>query len=247
MGREKLPDPDFKPLGDSAVRVGFGERIDPLLNRAVRRFMLRVQRARLHGVAECVSTYAAVTVYYQPARVRYAPLCAKLLELAKDTQPAALPPASRVILPVCYGGSLGPDLDFAARHANLPNVEFIRRHCAPDYLVYMLGFAPGFAYLGGLDPDLQCPRHITPRLSVPAGSVGIGGEQTGVYPLASPGGWRLLGRTPVRLFDPGRQPEVLLQAGDLLRFKPVDESAYCEIEAAVAAGTYHLEREAIEV
>lgn len=246
MGRERLPEPDFRPLGDAAVRVGFGERIDPQLNHAVRLFMLRVKQAGIHGVSECASTYAAVTVYYQPARVRYAPLCAKLLELIRDAKQAALPPASLVVLPVCYGGSLGPDLDYAARHASLSAAEFIQRHCAKDYLVYMLGFAPGFAYLGGLDPALHCPRHITPRLSVPAGSVGIGGEQTGVYPLTSPGGWRLLGRTPVRLFDPQRQPEVLLQAGDFLRFKPVDEPAYREIEAAVAAGTYCLERAAVE-
>lgn len=123
-----------------------------------------------------------------------------------------------VEIPVVYGGSAGPDLDNVARHTGLSVNEVIARHSGAEYVVYFLGFLPGFAYMGGLDTSLATPRHTTPRVSIPAGSVGIGGEQTGIYPMASPGGWQLIGRTSLQLFDPAQQPPTLLRPGDRVRF-----------------------------
>lgn len=123
-----------------------------------------------------------------------------------------------VEIPVVYGGSAGPDLDNVARHTGLSTREVIERHSNAEYVVYFLGFLPGFAYMGGLDASLATPRHTTPRVSIPAGSVGIGGEQTGIYPMASPGGWQLIGRTALQLFDPSQQPPTLLRPGDRVRF-----------------------------
>jgi KipI family sensor histidine kinase inhibitor len=122
-----------------------------------------------------------------------------------------------VEIPVVYGGSAGPDLDNVARHTGLSTREVIERHSNAEYVVYFLGFLPGFAYMGGLDASLATPRHTTPRVSIPAGSVGIGGEQTGIYPMASPGGWQLIGRTALQLFDPSQQPPTLLRPGDRVR------------------------------
>jgi KipI family sensor histidine kinase inhibitor len=142
-----------------------------------------------------------------------------------DTRVAA-PPSGRVVtIPVCYGGEAGPDLEDVARHCGLSPAEVIALHCQTSYAVYCLGFQPGFAYLGGLDPRLHTPRRATPRLAIPAGSVAIGGSQTGVYPLHTPGGWQIIGHTPLRLFDPTTAPGVLLQPGDTVRFKPMQEAS----------------------
>jgi KipI family sensor histidine kinase inhibitor len=140
-----------------------------------------------------------------------------------------------VEVPVCYGGDLGPDLEEVARAVALPPEEVVARHAAPVYRVHLLGFTPGFPYLGGMDPRLSCPRLPTPRLRVVAGSVGIAGAQTGVYPVESPGGWRLVGRTPLALFDPspGARRPFLLAPGDGLRFVPVDRARYDALAAEV--------------
>ena len=152
-------------------------------------------------------------------------------------------------LTVCYDCTVisGPDLDFVCHHSGLSAQEVIALHSAPDYLIYMLGFLPGFAYLGGLDPRLHTPRLDSPRTCIPAGSVGIGGAQTGVYPLASPGGWQLLGRTPVSVFDRQRQEPILYRAGDLVHFVPISPAEYEEIARAVAAGTYTVQVEEVPV
>lgn len=246
MARRKLPPPAFRPLGDGAVRAGFGDRIDPALNRLVRAYCACLEREAIGGVTEWVPGYAAVTVYYKPHAIRYATLCEKLAALAKRAGEIELPPPEVLTLPVCYGGEFGPDLEFVTKHTGLSMRELIAAHSAKAYLIYMMGFAPGFPYLGGMNPKLAAPRLEKPRLSVPAGSVGIAGEQTGVYPLVTPGGWRVIGRTPVRLFDAKREPAALLKAGDYLRFRAVDEARYRMIEAQVVNGTYVVERKAYE-
>ena len=141
-------------------------------------------------------------------------------------------------IPVCYGGEYGPDIQNIAEHAGLSQEEVIQIHSSRDYLIYMLGFLPGFTYLGGLDERLHTPRLANPRIRIPAGSVGIGGSQTGIYPLDSPGGWQLMGMTPGKTYDPARETPILVEAGDYIRFVPVEEEEYLQIKEAVSRGEY---------
>jgi inhibitor of KinA len=150
----------------------------------------------------------------------------RLERIIKEIAAAAAPPARTVDIPVCYGGEFGPDLAEVAARNGLSAEEVIRIHASAEYLVYMIGFAPGFPYLGGMSGRIAAPRRSTPRLAIPAGSVGIAGEQTGVYPLETPGGWQLIGRTPIALFLPVRSPPSLLRAGDKVRFRPISRMEY---------------------
>jgi inhibitor of KinA len=226
-----MADSRIRPLGDTALRIQLGEGIDPELNRRVRAACAALERAALPGVVEWVPSYTAVTVHYQPHVVRYPELCRRVEAAIAGSDDAPVPEGKIVTLPVLYGGAHGPDLAFVAEHHRLSVEEVIALHSRPEYLVYMIGFAPGFAYLGGLPEQLVTPRLEKPRLSVPKGSVGIGGAQTGVYSVDSPGGWRLIGRTPVPLYDPAKNPPALLEAGDRLRFRPVSAAEYAELEA----------------
>ncbi|RZK46379.1 MAG: 5-oxoprolinase subunit PxpB [Hymenobacter sp.] len=186
------------------------------------------------GLRACVPAFTTLTVYYDPwllsEQGRHQPY-ERVLEilqqrlLAAPTAPAETA-AQTVEVPVCYGGDLGPDLAAVARHTGLTPAEVIVRHTAPTYLVHLLGFAPGFPYLGGLDARLATPRRAVPRPLVPAGAVGIAGAQTGIYSLPTPGGWQLIGRTPLRLFDPAADPPTLLHAGQHLRFVPIGEAEF---------------------
>ncbi len=218
--------PSFAPLGDTAVLVTLGDGIDDLLSARVRALGRTIDRAAVDGVRDWVPGYASLTVHHDPARIGYGELCdilADLAETATDEDDAREPALHEI--PVRYGGVDGPDLETVAAHAGIPAAEVVARHCRPVYRVALLGFLPGFPYLTGLDPSISVPRLPEPRRHVPAGSVGIGGSQTGVYPLASPGGWRLIGRTDARLFDPERTPPALLAPGDRVRFLPIDGTA----------------------
>lgn len=227
---------EFLPVGDLAVRVAFGAEISPRINGRVRRFCHRLQAEPIRGVTEWVPGYAVVTVYYRPWTIGYDELCCALEEYVRAGTDAPLPVARRVEIPVCYGGEWGPDLDEVAAAQGLTGAQVIARHTAPSYLVYFLGFLPGFPYLGGLDPFLATPRRATPRPRVLGGSVGIAGAQTGVYPLETPGGWQIIGRTPLRLYDPDRQPPALLAAGDHVQFVPITERQYKKGREEVAGG-----------
>ncbi len=217
------------PLGDAAVVVQFGDSISPTVQAAVQTFAAQLAQHPFVGLRECVPAFATLTVYYDPWRLSAPGQCppfervCELLRQRLRAVPTALAEATAppVEIPVCYGGDLGPDLAAVARHTGLTPTEIIARHAAPTYLVYMLGFAPGFPYLGGLDARLATPRRATPRPLVPAGAVGIAGAQTGIYSLPTPGGWQLIGRTPLRLFDPAADPPALLRAGQQLRFVPI--------------------------
>lgn len=228
------PVPQLFPLGDAAVVVQFGERISPGLYLAIQAFNTQLAQRPFAGLRECVPAFTTLTVYYDPWLVsehgRYLPyervceiLQPRLLEV-----PAAAPASAlaAVEIPVCYGGDFGPDLVAVSQHTGLPPAEVIARHTAPDYLVHMIGFAPGFPYLGGLDAQLATPRRAEPRPLVPAGTVGIAGAQTGIYSLPTPGGWQLIGRTPRRLFDPAAAEPSLLRAGQHLRFVPISEADF---------------------
>jgi inhibitor of KinA len=228
----------IRPLGDTALRLQLGEAIDPVVQRRVRAACAALERAALPGVVECVPGYTAVTVHYRPQVVRYPELCRSVQAAIAVGENIPVPDGRLVTLPVLYGGERGPDLAFVAEHHQLRADEVIELHSRPEYLVYMIGFAPGFPYLGGLPERLATPRLEKPRRSVPKGSVGIGGAQTGVYSVDSPGGWRLLGHTPVPLYDPAGERPSLLQAGDRVRFRPVGEEEYAEIAARVRKGTW---------
>jgi KipI family sensor histidine kinase inhibitor len=213
--------PTFAPCGDSALLVTLGDRIDLALNRRVHALAARLSADPLPGLVAAVPGYAALLVHYDPLLLDYDRVLAWAQAQARRVQAAdddALPPPRRVEVPTLYGGEHGPDLDFVAAHCGLPPEEVVRRHIARDYPVYLIGFAPGFPYLGGLDESIAAPRLPSPRLKVPAGSVGIAGAQTGIYSVDSPGGWQLIGWTPLKLFDPARQPASLLAPGDLVRF-----------------------------
>ena len=214
---------------DCSLCVEFGNAISEEINKQVRSFTVAVEAARLPGVVELVPTYRSVTVHYRPEVVGYARLYEQLNRILNGLQAAEIPPAGEIRVPVLYGGAYGPDLANVAKLQDMSEEEVIALHTAPDYLIYMLGFLPGFCYLGGLDPKLNTPRLTTPRVSIPAGSVGIAGSQTGIYPLNSPGGWQLIGQTPLRLYDPHRDQPILLDAGMRLKFYAIDQAEFDRI------------------
>ncbi len=219
----------FLPCGDQAVTVEWGSTIDEHINRQVHAFARKVEELFHPAITEVVPTYRSATVHYRPEVLSYEELNQLLAPLAQGSAEEAeeLPV---VEIPVCYGGEYGPDLLEVAQHCSLTPEEVIARHTAPTYRIYMLGFTPGFPYLGGMDPSIAASRRKEPRIHIPAGSVGIAGEQTGVYPIVSPGGWQLIGRTPLRLFDPQREQPILLSAGAGIRFVPIDEETFRKME-----------------
>nr|WP_236943317.1 5-oxoprolinase subunit PxpB [Hymenobacter sp. PAMC 26628] len=226
------------PLGDAAVVVQFGDAISPATHAAIQSFNSYLTQHPFAGLRECVPAFTTLTVYYDPWLVSdggrhqpYEQVAETLREmLAAVGPPAAAAAADLVEIPVCYGGEFGPDLAFVARHAGLSAAEVIGRHAAPEYLVHLIGFAPGFPYLGGLDATLATPRLAQPRPRVPAGTVGIAGPQTGIYSLPTPGGWQLIGRTPLRLFDAARAAPSLLHAGQTLRFVSISAAEYASTQ-----------------
>jgi inhibitor of KinA len=218
----ELAFPRFLPAGDRNLIIEFGDRIDPLINRQAVRFAEAVRALALQGVVQAAPAYCSVMVEYDPLLWPADTLDERLAPLLKAD--GAAPAEGRLVeIPVWYGGE---DMQDVAAHTGLTVDEVVRRHAGAGYTAYCVGFAPGFAYLGGLPPELATPRLSNPRTKVPAGSVGIGGQQTGVYPLESPGGWRLIGRTPLKLFDPDRPEPALLRAGDRVRFRPISEAEY---------------------
>lgn len=231
---------DYKilPCGDAALTVTLGNAISESVGGRVRALTDALITKNLSGITEILPAFCSLTVCYDPAVISYRKLC-RMVEKAISCKEGMTSSVRRIHqIPVCYGGEFGPDLTDVASLAGLSADEVVRRHSAPDYRIYMLGFLPGFPYLGGLDESIAAPRLDSPRERIPQGSVGIGGSQTGIYPMESPGGWRLIGRTPILPYDPARTPPVLYTAGDDIRFVPVDRARYDEIAAAVAEGTY---------
>ena len=209
------------------------------VNTAVRALEFLVQHKALPGVVETVPSFRSLLVYYDPLVVSYETLCATLAELAAQAEHASLPPSRLVELPCCYEDeALGIDLAAAAERLSLPADEVVRLHAGARYLVYFIGFTPGLPYLGGLPERIRLPRLPTPRTKVPAGSVGIGGIQVCIYSVESPGGYWILGRTPLSLYDPGSPEPILLRPGDHIRFRPIDRREHDAIAAAVAERSY---------
>ena len=231
-------DIQFLRAGDQAVVVEFGSVIDPGINALVHRTAEAIEESNIEGVLEMVPTYRSLLIYYDPLQV-------SLPELQEDISALAIGDGEtqdefRIVeIPTLYGREHGPDLEFVAQNAGMTESEVISLHSGTDYLVYTMGFSPGFPYLGGLDPRLNTPRLQSPRTLIPSGSVGIAETQTGVYPVASPGGWRLIGRSPLRLFDPYASPPTVINAGDRVRFVALDDvAAYDDVDRQVQDGTY---------
>lgn len=235
--------PSLEALGDSALILRFGDHLDARINTQVHRAAAWLAAAKIAGVREIVPAYASLTVHYDPAfflndgdaQIDVSPFARigeRLLALLLDSSDETLPATRRIEIPVCYGADFGPDLAAVAAHADVSESEVIVLHSAGIYRVAMLGFAPGFPYLFGLNERLHLPRRTTPRIRVPAGSVAIGGQQTGIYPGELPGGWHLIGRTPLRLFDADRSPPALLAPADEVRFVAIDFEEFARLQAS---------------
>ena len=224
--------PTISPVGDCAISIDFGQVIDPKINRHIRQTIERIQELKLDGITELVPTYCALLIQYDAMLYSYSDICNLMEPLL---EPSATDDANERVtvieIPTVYGGEFGPDLGFVASHNNLSEDEVVSIHSGTDYLVYMLGFIPGFTYLGGMDPRIATPRLSSPRTLIPAGSVGIAGEQTGTYPSDSPGGWQIIGRTPVTMYDMSKEQAALLSAGDYVRYVPIDEAEYNRVKA----------------
>jgi inhibitor of KinA len=219
---------DIRPLGDQAILVRFGAEISPELHARVRSALAALDGDRPPWVVDVVPAYASVLVVYDLARVEPDEVRAWLgrgLAALPETAPAA----RRVTVPVWYDPEVAPDLEDVALEKGLTPVELVALHTGREVLVYMLGFRPGFPYMGTTDERIAVERLATPRLTVPAGSVALAGRQTGIYPVASPGGWRIVGRTPWRLFDPGRAEPFRLLPGDLVRFEAINRRRFLEL------------------
>lgn len=212
--------------GESCLVVELGDAIELALNRRVRALGLALEQARVKGVLEAVPTYRSLAIYYDPLTIDRDALKQQVGSLYGSLGDQGEHAPRVVEIPTVYGGEYGPDLGFVARHSGLSPDEVVRLHSEPLYHVYMLGFIAGFPYLGDLAERLAVPRLSTPRLKVPAGSVGIGGRQTGIYPIESPGGWRIIGRTPLRLFDPSSEAPTPILPGDKVRFVRIEPHEY---------------------
>ncbi len=233
-----MPEYRILPAGDMALVVEFGNEISPACNALVKKLNQSLRKTDIPGMIETVPTYRSLLIHYDPLRLSYKKLCRYIKASANAAGEAGIYDKKRIEIPVCYGGQYGEDLTDVAQYVGMSEAEVIRLHSGRDYLIYMMGFLPGFPYLGGMDNRLKTPRLSNPRTVIPAGSVGIGGEQTGVYPIASPGGWRLIGRTPLKLYDSGNEKPTLYQTGDYIRFQPIDETEYAHIEELIKLGQY---------
>ena len=224
--------------GDSAVCVEFGNEISPEINKKIRAFNIAVEKSDRPGIVETVPTYRSLLVHYHPEVIGFKALTEKFDKLMGSLSSIPIPPPTVIEIPVLYGGEMGPDIENVAEHNHKTVEEVIKIHTSEEYLIYMIGFIAGFPYLGGMSKEIATPRLKSPRVKIEGGSVGIAGEQTGIYPVASPGGWQLIGRTPLKLYDADREKPVLLEAGQYIKFAAVTEEEYKKIEKEVEDGTY---------
>ncbi|WP_422121941.1 5-oxoprolinase subunit PxpB [Planococcus sp. X10-3] len=218
------------PLGDSALLIEVGKIINANSQQAVRNIDALLESEPPVWLVETIPAFTTVTLIYDPLLITFNEAKVEIAKLLKDLAAVSIPPPRTVEIPVCYGGNYGPDLEFVAKHNGLSPEEVIAIHTGGSYTVHMIGFAPGFPYLGGMAESIAAPRKETPRLSIPARSVGIAGDQTGIYPISTPGGWQLIGRTPFRLFLPENDIPSLLRAGDSITFRQISEDDYRAME-----------------
>jgi len=225
--------------GDRAIVLEFGNEISKEVNLLVRKLYHSIIKENIEGIEEMVPTYCSLIVYYNPQRVKYSVLTKKIKELENYITEITLPAACVNEIPTLYGGEYGPDLEYVAQHNKLSVEEVIKIHSQKEYFIYMLGFLPGFVYLGGMSDKINTPRLEKPRLKVLESSVGIAGKQTGIYPIESPGGWQIIGRTPIKLYDPQKKFPFLLKSGDYIKFYPINKEQFKEIEKKIDEENYN--------
>jgi KipI family sensor histidine kinase inhibitor len=228
------------PAGDSCLFVDFGSSIALDINGKVQDLRVKLEKRSFPGVREMVPTYRSLAIYFDPSELDLERFTEELEALLLHVKTPERSSVRKVTIPVCYGGTFGPDLENVASLNGITSEEVIRIHSTGEYYCYMLGFTPGFPYRGGMDKSIAAPRLESPREVIPAGSVGIAGTQTGVYPIESPGGWQLIGRTPLRLFDAERTPPILLEAGIWITFSPITETEFERISRQVSSGTWDM-------
>lgn len=233
-----MADTRILTAGDSALLVEFGKEISPEINQRISAVVQLMKEQHIEGLVDMIPAFCSLLINYDPRVISYEEIRERVERLIKVDIKSENGKKKVFEIPVCYGGEYGPDLANIAAHAGLSEEEVIEIHSSQDYLIYMLGFLPGFTYLGGLDERIHTPRLANPRIKINAGSVGIGGSQTGIYPVDSPGGWQLMGMTPVKTYDPERETPILVEAGDYIRFVPITEEEYKRIQDLVARGEY---------
>lgn len=213
--------------GDKAIVVEFGDIIDEDINRKVINLMKNIESSSLiNSIYEMIPTYRSLMIIYNPLKITFNDLINSVKNIECNLKVLDKREKNIIKIPVLYGNDCGPDIDTVAKHNRLSIEDVIRLHSEAEYLVYMLGFTPGFTYLGGMNSKLETPRLDNPRVKIPEGSVGIAGKQTGVYPIESPGGWQLIGRTPIKLYNPKRENPILLKAGDYVKFTPITKDEF---------------------
>jgi len=225
------------PSGDLALVASFGNEISEVLNIEVRSLMLALEKSNVEGIVEMTPTYCSLMIHYDPLRIGYQALCEKVLETLDVLDEIELPQPRVIEIPTLYGGEVGPDLEYVAKHNGLTAEQVVEIHVSGTYRIYMLGFTPGFPYLGGMDKRIATPRLQTPRTKIIGGSVGIAGAQTGIYPIDSPGGWQIIGRTPVALYDPLLEVPILLKTGEYIRFVQIDQDTFDRLSSERIRGT----------
>ncbi len=231
MKNGRYEKPRFRIAGDRGLLMEYGDIIDPVINRKVRTMVILIDQAPPEGIIEVIPTYRSLLIIYDPGVTTPERIQNDLDALEQHHDRIEIPPPRTVKIPVCYGETFGPDLAHVADVNRLTEDEVIDLHTATAYPIYMIGFTPGFPFLGGLSEKLHTPRLKTPRTHVPAGSVGIANNQTGIYPVSSPGGWQLIGQTPLKLFNPSMDNPFLYQVGDLIRFESIPTATFHEMAA----------------
>lgn len=231
--------PRILPTGDRALTVEFGNEINEQINAHLMGFINKMKESHIKGIEEMVPSFRSVLVHYNPGVHSYGEMCDIINHILSEPIQDVNHKKRIVEVPVCYDTKLGPDIEFVASHAGLSIDEVIKIHSEKPYLIYMLGFQPGFPYLGGLDERIHTPRLETPRLKLEAGSVGIGGAQTGLYPMESPGGWQIIGLTPVKCYNPAKEEPIPYHAGDYIKFVPIDYKEYLTLKELDENGAYH--------
>ena len=227
--------------GDSALVIEFGNEISVDINKKIRKMMDDIKKENIDGIVELVPTYCSLLINYDVLKIDYNTLVEKLKTfLNNDLETAEGEEVTLIEIPTLYNDEVGPDLSYVAEHNKLSKEEVIKIHTGTDYLVYMLGFMPGFTYLGGMSEKIATPRLESPRLQIYPGSVGIAGKQTGMYPSMSPGGWRIIGRTPLKLYNPDSDTPVYISSGDYVRYVSVSEEEYNGILKKVENNEYKL-------